>query len=67
MKRHSKYLALTIAVCIACLLQIAGFIRYLHRLPEDTVGIVLYIITIIAFAISALGLFIQWRKEKSRT
>jgi uncharacterized membrane protein YhhN len=66
MKGHKKYLALAIAASLACLLQIAGFIRYYQRLPDDTVGIVLYIVSIVAFAIAALGLFIQWRKEKSR-
>ena len=54
------------AVCsvIACFLQIMGFIRYLARLPDDWIGSALYITTIAAFSLGAIGFYIQWRKQK---
>ncbi len=54
------------AVCsvIACLFQIIGLIRYLGRLPDDWIGIALYMATIAAFSLGAIGFYIQWRKQK---
>jgi hypothetical protein len=54
------------AVCsaIASLFQIIGLVRYLGRLPDDWIGIALYIVTIVAFALGAIGFYIQWRKQK---
>ena len=54
------------AVCsvIACLFQLIGLVRYLGRLPDDRVGIALYIVSIVAFALGAFGFYIQWRKSK---
>jgi hypothetical protein len=53
------------AVCstVACLLQVIGLIRYLSRLPDDWVGIGLYIATIVAFALGAIGFYGRWAKE----
>ena len=59
-------LTVAISAIVACILQIIGLIRYLIRLPEDWVGIVLYIATIIAFALIAVGFYIQWRQQKSQ-
>ena len=59
-------LTVAISAIVACILQIMGLIRYLIRLPEDWVGIVLYIATIIAFALIAVGFYIQWRQQKSK-
>ena len=54
------------AVCsvIACLFQLIGLIRYLGRLPDDWMGIALYILSTIAFALGAFGFYVQWRKSK---
>jgi hypothetical protein len=54
------------AVCsaIACLLQIIGLVRYIGRLPDDWIGIALYIVTIFAFALGTIGFYIQWQKQK---
>lgn len=49
---------------VACILQITGLIRYVGRLPDDRLGIALYIITIVAFALVSVEHFSRWRKEK---
>jgi hypothetical protein len=49
---------------IACLFQIIGLIRYLGRLPDDWIGIALYLVTIVAFSLGAIGFYVQWRKQK---
>jgi hypothetical protein len=49
---------------VACALQVTGLIRYLGRLPEDRLGITLYIITIIAFGLVSIEHFVRWRKER---
>lgn len=49
---------------VACVLQITGLIRYLGRLPEDRLGITLYVITIVAFALVSIEHFARWRKER---
>ncbi len=60
----SKWLpAAAIAASLGCLFQIAGLIRYLGRLPQDWIGITLYSASIIAFAVAALGFYIQWRRR----
>lgn len=50
---------------VACLLQITGLVRYLHRLPDDRLGIALYVVTIVAFALVSIEHFARWRKERS--
>jgi len=65
--RKSKGLLIAgFSALTACVLQIMGLIRYLGRLPEDWVGISLYIATIVAFLTVALGFFIQWRKRTKK-
>jgi tellurite resistance protein TehA-like permease len=54
----------SIAAALAFVFQIIGLIRYIGRLPDDWVGIVLYSITIIAFACASLGFYIQWNRHK---
>jgi uncharacterized membrane protein YhhN len=48
----------------ASLLQITGLARYLRRLPDDRLGIALYIVTIVAFALVSIEHFARWRKER---
>ena len=50
----------------ACLLQITGLVRYLRRLPDDRLGIALYIVTIVAFALVSIEHFSRWRKERQQ-
>ena len=63
--KNVRYLKIA-AVCsgLACLLQIIGLSRYVHRLPEDRLGIGLYIITIFVFAAVSVSFFIQSKKQK---
>jgi hypothetical protein len=44
---------------VACVLQIVGLVRYLGRLPNDWVGIGLYAVAIVAFALGAIGSYVQ--------
>lgn len=55
-----------VAAAIACILQVIGLIRYVGRLPDDRLGIGLYIVTIIAFGIAAIGFLIRWTREKRK-
>ena len=48
---------------VACVLQIVGLVRYVGRLPDDWLGIVLYTVSAIAFAAGALGFYVRWRRE----
>jgi hypothetical protein len=54
-----------VALTFACILQVIFLIRYVGRLPDDRLGIVLSVITILAFALAAFGFFIRWNKEKA--
>jgi hypothetical protein len=49
-----------------CLFQIVGLVRYLGRLPDDSLGIGLHILSIILFAVCAIAYYIQWMKEKPK-
>jgi hypothetical protein len=55
-----------VALTVACIFQVIFLIRYVGRLPDDRLGIVLSAITIVAFALAAIGFFIRWNKEKSK-
>jgi hypothetical protein len=57
------YLIAAVIAVIACTVQIVGLLRYIDRLPEDWVGIGLYIITIVAFALVAFGFYVQSQKR----
>jgi hypothetical protein len=49
---------------LAVLLQTIGLIRYINRLPEDWVGIMLYAITLLAFIAASAGAFLEARKDE---
>ena len=53
-----------IFMAIMGVLQIVGLVRYLDRLPEDWIGIGLYILTIIAFVVASFGFYTKGRTEK---
>ena len=64
-EKGARYLlVLSISMMVACLLQIYGTIRYVRRLPDDTFGVVLYVITSILFAILATVNYIRWTQAK---
>ena len=64
MTRAKRLLVLAVCTGIACILQSIGLVRYMGRLPDDWLGIILYGVTAAALAVIAVGFFIQWRKEK---
>lgn len=43
-----------------CLLQIIALARYISRLPDDWIGITIYIVTILAFGAAAIVTYIRW-------
>lgn len=51
------------ASTVACVLQIVGLVRYIGRLPDDWLGIALYTVSAIAFAVGALGFYVRFRRE----
>lgn len=65
-KKEKGFLAGALFSAAACVFQIIGLIRYLGRLANDWVGIALYIVTIAAFSVSAVGFFIQYRRRRRK-
>jgi NADH:ubiquinone oxidoreductase subunit K len=55
----------TLLVLCAALNAVGAF-RYVTRIPEDTIGIVLFTVTSVCFAIAGLGFLITWRKENTQ-
>ncbi|HER42897.1 MAG TPA: hypothetical protein ENO08_00360 [Candidatus Eisenbacteria bacterium] len=53
---------LVFAVCltVASVLQLIGTVRYIGRLPNDKVGVTLYIVTAILFAALAAVHYAGW-------
>jgi len=47
------------SAAIAATLQTVGLIRYISRLPDDWVGITLYVVTLLAFIAVSIGSFLQ--------
>ena len=60
------FLLVAVLAIVACVFQVVGLVRHLDRLPEDKVGVGLYIATIVAFALVAVGYYAQWRRQKSK-
>ena len=62
--KKSGWLIGAILISIGTIFQLYGTIRYYDRLPNDVIGIGIYSLSTILFAIVAFGFFINWRKEK---
>jgi hypothetical protein len=62
--KKSSWLIGAILLSICTIFQLYGTIRYYNRLPEDVIGITIYMLSTILFAIVAFGFFINWRKEE---
>ncbi len=60
------WLIAAVSSAIACVLEIIGLVRYLGRLPDDWIGIALYLVAIVAFALGAIGFYIRWTGEKQK-
>jgi len=58
------YLVAAVLSVIACILQIVGLARYVRRLPGDTVGIVLYSLTVVALAVASFGFWTRYKSGK---
>lgn len=63
-KEKRRYFWIAAAAALAGVLQLVGLVRYANRLPDDWVGITLYVITIVAFAIASLGAYLRARQAK---
>lgn len=51
---------MAVASTVACVLQIIGLMRYVRRMPEDRVGIVVFTIAACAFGVGAVANYIRW-------
>jgi hypothetical protein len=51
-----------IAVVLA-VAQVFSLTRYVSRLPEDTLGIWMHVVTIVLWAIVAVLFFRNWRRQ----
>ena len=58
--RNALWIAL--ATGLGAVLQFYALLRYVDRLPGDTVGIVIYAITCVCFLILAGVYFRNWRR-----
>jgi len=59
-------LVFAISLTIAFVLQVIGTVRYIGRLPDDKVGVTLYVVTAILFAVLAVVHYAQWASAKKR-
>jgi len=62
--KKNLHIIFSLVILLGALLQFYGLTRYLKRFPANSTGITIYVITILAFLIMALGQFLQWRKNK---
>jgi hypothetical protein len=63
--RAKHFLIISIGALIAASLQMVGLIRYVGGLPNDWIGILLYVVTIIVFFLAAIYYFTRWCRESS--
>ena len=62
-KNADGKLFVTIIFITAFLIQAAGLIRYIYRLPGDYLGIGFYAATIVGFAIATIQSLVQLKKK----
>lgn len=65
-KKSNGWMFGTILLFICFLIQFIGTIRYYYRMPNDLIGLTIYTVTIIFFAISSFGFYINYKKEKEK-
>ena len=64
-RKGPRYLlVVAIAASIATIAQIYGTLRYVRRLPDDTLGVVLYIVTCVLFGAVATANYFRYLTEK---
>ena len=66
-KNPQRLLAAMVIMIVIAGAQVAFLFRYLGRLPGDTVGVTLYLATIILAVIAAGLLYSQWRAANTGT
>ena len=64
MKTSTHYLIGLTIFTLATVLEGVGIMRYMQRVPDDNVGITLFVVTMVAFALGAVGFFFKWVKER---
>ncbi|MDY6893236.1 MAG: hypothetical protein SVO26_05945 [Chloroflexota bacterium] len=64
LKKSTGLLLAALFLAITAVLQGIALARYLTRMPEDWVGIGLYIAAVVLFTIASLGFSISWVREK---
>ena len=62
--KKSSWLIGAILFSICTIFQLYGTIRYYDRLPRDLIGVGIYTLSTILFAVVAFGFFINWGKEE---
>ena len=66
MKGSKRWLVAAVCLTAACILEGVGAARYLSRLPDDWIGIGLYIAASVLFGIAAFGFYTKWIREKHK-
>lgn len=64
MEKSKSWLIGAICFTIGFIFQLYGTIRYVGRLPDDYIGIVIYSANTVFFGIAAIGFFINYRRTK---
>jgi len=62
--KSKRSLVMASAALVAVVAQLFAFWRYLDRLPDDRIGLTLYVITIALFASTATLFFTRWRQSR---
>ena len=65
-KNPQRMLAAMVIMIVIAGAQVAFLFRYIARLPGDTVGVALYLATIILAVVAANLLYAQWRAANNR-
>ena len=66
MQKSSGWLFATVFSSIAFILEAVGAVRYVPRLPDDWVGVGLYITASLLFAIATFGFYLKWTQERRK-
>ncbi|MEA1958359.1 MAG: hypothetical protein U9N44_01615 [Chloroflexota bacterium] len=64
MKTSTQYLIGMGIFTLATVLQGVGVVRYIQRMPDDSVGITLFVVATVAFALGAAGFYFRWVKAR---
>jgi hypothetical protein len=62
-RKENRLLMVSVCFAIACPLEINSLIRYVRQLPGDWLGIALYVVGIVGFALIAVGCYVEWARR----